>query len=107
MNTKAIIKSVLNFLTFRSSRLAVQNSLLSYYEEYNCFAQDQSAMYDVLNRLDDNSPIEIVIKAHGDAKAFQRKAIEHIKTCMTLAPSPEEKQRLITELNSIRRHQAA
>ncbi|MBL4705084.1 MAG: hypothetical protein JKY54_11210 [Flavobacteriales bacterium] len=107
MHIKATLKSIFNFLTFRSTGLTVQASLLSYYEEYAYFVQDQSAMHDVISRLDNNSPIELIIKAHGDAKTFQQKAIEHIKTCMTLAPSPEEKERLILELDSIRSHQAA
>jgi len=64
-------------------------------------------MQEVLDDLGDDAPIESVIKAHGDAKTFQRKAIEHIKTCMTLAPTVEDKERLTIELDTIRRHQAA
>jgi hypothetical protein len=85
----------------------VFTSLVHYYEEYECFIKDQYAMLEVLDDIGADAPIESVIKALGDAKTFQRKAIEHIKTCMTLAPTVEEKERLIIELDSIRRHQAA
>lgn len=85
----------------------MQNSLFAYYEEYNCFVEDQLAMEEALERISDNDPIELVIIAHGNAKSFQRKAIEHIKNCLNLAPTAEEKEKLILELDTIQRLQAA
>lgn len=107
MKLKYAIVSIFNFLTFRSARISVHTSLIRYYEEYNKFVEDQNAMHDALNTLDSDAPVEMVIKAYGDAKTYQKKAIEHIKRCLKLAPTAEEKERLILELDSIRAHQAA
>ncbi len=69
--------------------------------QYDQFVRDDMAMHDALNQLVENSPIHMVIKAHGDAKAYQRKAIEGIKRCLKLAPSEAERERLILELDRI------
>ena len=107
MTLKRALISIYNFLTFRLVRDRVHAGLIKYYEEYESFVQDMTAMHDALEDLDENAPIELKIKAHGDAKTYQRKAIEHIKKCLTLAPTEEEKERLILELDTIQRHRAA
>ena len=107
MTFKNTIKTILNFLTFQSTKLAMQESLIKYYEEYDNFVKDQVAMENAFDLLEKGGPIEKIIQAIGDAKTYQKKAIDHIHKCLKLAPTPEEKQRLVLELNSIRTRRAA